>query len=270
MPAFLSRLMLVLVACVALVQAAETVASAQARKVLMVVTSHAVLGKTGYPTGVWLTEVAHPWYELTAAGFQVELASPKGGATPIDPYSDPAAPVGMTKDDLLAWGFLANPATKQALASTKPLSAVDPGAYAAIVVAGGNGAIFDLGTDATLQSLIVRMWADGKVVATLCHGSAALLDVKLADGTQLIAGKRITGFSNAEEAIAQKAIGSEYLPYYIETEAGKRGATFAAGAPFQPFTVVDAGGRLITGQQNFSGGELGRLVVAALTKGAGR
>jgi len=93
------------------------------------------------------------------------------------------------------------------------------------------------------------------------------LDVTLADGSHLIAGKRITGFSNAEEAIAQKAIGAEYLPYYIETETGKRGATFACGAPFQPFTVTDGGGRLITGQQNFSGHAVGRLVVAALNKG---
>jgi putative intracellular protease/amidase len=176
----------------------------------------------------------------------------------------------MTKDDVLAWGFLANPATKQALAATRPLSDVDPAVYAAIVVAGGNGAIFDLGTDATLQRVIARMWTDGKIVAALCHGSAALLDVKLADGTHLIAGKRVTGFSNAEEAIAQKAIGAEYLPYYIETEAGKRGATFAAGAPFRPFTVVDGGGRLITGQQNFSGDELGRLVVGALNAAHGR
>lgn len=269
MSTFASRLLLVLVACGALAQSAEQAAT-PARKVLLVVTSHAVLGKTGYPTGVWLTEAAHPWQELTSAGFQVEIASPAGGAAPIDPYSDPTAAVGMTKGDLVAWGFLANPATKQALATTKPLAAIDPSAYEAIVVAGGNGAIFDLGSDAALQRIISRMWTDGKIVATLCHGTAALLDVKLADGRLLIAGKRVTGFSNAEEAIAQKAIAADYLPYYIETEVGKRGATFAAGAPFQSFTVVDGGGRLITGQQNFSGVELGRLVVAALNKGRDR
>jgi putative intracellular protease/amidase len=247
----------------ALMPAADT--AAQPRKVLMVVTSHAVLGATGYPTGLWLTEAAHPWQELVHAGFQVDIASPVGGAVPVDPYSDPRTPVGMTKQDLAAWGFLVNPATAKALSESIPLASVDAAAYDAIVVAGGNGAIFDLGTTPALQTLIARMWADGKVVGTICHGTAALLDVRVADGSHLIAGKRITGFTNQEEAIAQKAIGAEYLPYYIETEAGKRGASFVAGAPFSSQVVVD--GRLITGQQNMSGTAFGAAVVAALRGG---
>ncbi|MFM2091986.1 MAG: hypothetical protein RLZZ127_2475 [Planctomycetota bacterium] len=258
-----TTLIALLALAAALLSAADPAPSAAApRKVLMVVTSHAVLGATGYPTGLWITEAAHPWQELVHAGFQVDIASPKGGAVPVDPYSDPRTPVGMTKDDLAAWGFLANPATAKALAESIPLAAVDPSAYTAIVVAGGNGAIFDLGRTPALQSLIARMWSDGKVVGTICHGTAALLDVRLADGTALIAGRRITGFTNQEEAIAQKTIGAEYLPYYIETEAGKRGATFVAGAPFSSQVVVD--GRLITGQQNMSGTAFGAAVVAAL------
>jgi putative intracellular protease/amidase len=262
----LTRLALVLVACCGLLAAADQPA-APARKVLMVVTSHAILGKTGYPTGLWLTELAHPYHALTEAGFQVDIASPKGGAAPIDPYSDPNAPVGMTKNDLIAWGFLANPTTKAAIANTTALAKVDPAAYEAVIIAGGNGAIFDLADDKDLQRVVAALWTGNKVVAALCHGTAGLLNVKLADGSNLIAGKRITGFSNVEEGIAQKAIGAEYLPFYIETETPKRGATFACGAPFQSFTVVDGGGRLITGQQNFSGAEVGRLVVAALNKG---
>ena len=235
---------------------------APARKVLIVATSHAVLGSTGYPTGAWLTEIAHPWHELTTAGFTVELASPKGGAVPIDPYSDPQTPVGMTKGDLLAWGFLSNPATKAALATSQTIAAVKPQDYAAILIAGGNGAIFDLADQPDLQRTVAAFWDAGKPVAALCHGTAGLLNVRLADGSLLLKGRKVTGFSNAEETIAQKAVGAEYLPFFIETETPKRGGTFVCGAPFQSFTVTD--GRLITGQQNFSGTELAHRLVAVI------
>jgi putative intracellular protease/amidase len=260
----LARCLILLFILCSVSEAAEQ--SAPVRKVLMVVTSHALLGKTGYPTGFWLTELAHPYHELTTAGFQVDIASPKGGPAPIDPYSDPNTPNGITKDDLIARDFLANPETKAAIAQTLPLAKIDSSVYMAVIIAGGNGAVFDLADNSDLQHIVADLWASKKVVAALCHGTAGLLNVKLADNSSLIAGKRVTGFSNAEEAMAQKAINADYLPFYVETEAKNRGAPCVCGAPFQPFTVVDGDGRLITGQQNFSGTEVGRLVVAALTK----
>ncbi len=244
---------------------ATTPAAAAPGKVLIVVTSHRVLGKAGLPTGFWLTEVAHPYHELTTAGFQVDFASPQGGAAPMDPYSDPGTANSTTKDDLVAQEFLANPVTKQAIAATTPLAKVDPAAYRAVIIAGGSGAAFDLADDVALQRIVANLWSSDRVVAAICHGTAGLLNVQLADGSYLIAGKRITGFSNAEEAIVHQTIGQDgYLPFYIETEVPKRGGTFACIAPFQPYAIVDGGGRLITGQQNYSGTQVGRLVVEAL------
>ncbi len=244
------------------------VAPSAGGRVLIVTTSHAVLGRTGYPTGVWLPEVTHPYFELTQAGFEVDLASVAGGRPPIDPYSDPANPNGINRDDIISTGFLQTPAHAAKLASTLKLAEVDASQYRAVVFAGGNGAVFDLRGLPEAERLVRVLWKSGGTIAALCHGTAALLDVKLDDGSYLVAGEKVTGFSNAEEKIAQAQIGAgEYLPFYLETELGKRGARFESTAPFQPFVTVGRGGRLITGQQNFSGGLLGRALVARLKAG---
>jgi putative intracellular protease/amidase len=106
------------------------------------------------------------------------------------------------------------------------------------------------------------------VVSTVCHGGAALLAAELPDGTPLVRGQEVTAFSNEEEKLAQGQIGAEYLPFYLEDELGKRGAAYRNTAPYQPFVVVSGGGRLITGQQNFSGLEIGRKLVEVLKGGA--
>lgn len=231
-------------------------ADAAERRVLIVATSHAVLGDTGKATGAWLPEIAHPWHALRQAGIAVDLASPAGGRVPIDPGSDPRA---NGRGDEMVRAFLAEGVAL--IETSQPLAEVKGASYDAILIAGGTGAVFDLPGHAGLQALVAEAWGQGKVVAALCHGTAALLDVRLADGTWLVAGKKLTGFTNAEEArVLPQA--ETILPFLIETRAKERGADFQQREAFAAFTVVD--GRLITGQQNNSGRELGRRLVEAL------
>jgi putative intracellular protease/amidase len=246
--------------CCALSWACAAEDTQPVRRVLMVVTSHAVLGDTGRPTGYWLPELAHPYHTFAEAGFAVDIASPQGGRAPVDPGSVPD-PAGS---DTVALAFVADETAQAAMATTTALAAVDPTAYQAVVVVGGNGAMFDLAGNAEAQRIIAGVWNQGGVVAALCHGSAALLDVTLPDGRLLIAGQVITGFSNAEEDIVQRGFDHDFLPFRIETEVPKRGAQFRCGPPFRSFIHIAGGGRLITGQQNLSGLELGQAVVLAL------
>lgn len=234
-------------------------------RVLIVATSHAVLGATGYPTGVWLSEVTHPYFLFLEAGLEVDIASVKGGAVPIDPYSDPLNPKGINGRDLISRGFLSVPEHKAKLEASLELAKVDPARYAAVVFAGGNGALFDFPGSAEVTRVAQGAYDGGRVLATLCHGAAALLNLKAGD-KPLVMGRAVTGFSNEEEALAQAQIvgkdGKPYVPMFLEDELSKRGAAWREGAPFRPFAVAD--GRLITGQQNFSGLETARLVLQAL------
>ncbi len=221
-------------------------------RVLIVATSHDKLGATGYPTGVWSTEAIHPWHVFHSAGIAVDFASPKGGAIPLDPYSDPRQPqLSMVKNDPVVDAFLADKNAMQQWNSSIPVEQIDASKYDAVFVAGGNGALFDLPSHPATVALLQR-FADSsdKTIASVCHGSAALLHLKTADGTRpWVQGKRVTGFDNEEEAIAGAQIGVSYLPFYLETELRKQGALFVNGPPFSTFTAVDENGRLVTGQQ---------------------
>ena len=237
----------------------------QKKKVLIVVTSHDVLGKTGYPTGLWLSELTHPYFELANHGIEVDIASPKGGKAPIDPYSDPRSPKSINKQDLISTGFLNSSDLVEKINNTKRLSDINPKDYDAVLFTGGNGAIFDYSDNANVQKTVRSMWESGKIVSTVCHGGSALLNVKLANGENLLKGMTVTAFDNEEEKITQQQIGTEYLPFYLEDEIPKRGATFKHASPFTPFVVVSGGGRLITGQQNFSGSAIGKKLVEVLS-----
>ena len=237
------------------------------RKVLIVTTSHGILGPTGYPTGLWLSELTHPYFELIQAGFEVDIASLQGGKPPVDPWSDPANPQGINQNDLITIGFLHSPHAVK-LENTLQLSDVDTVHYEAVLFSGGNGAIFDYPKAPEVASTIEKLWNAGKIVSTVCHGGAALLEARLPDGTPLIHNQDVTAFSNQEEHMAQSQIGQEYLPFYLEDELPKRGARYHHAAPFKSYVVVSGGGRLITGQQNFSGAEIGRKLVEALGEGS--
>ncbi|KAK7734927.1 hypothetical protein SLS53_007704 [Cytospora paraplurivora] len=227
-----------------------------APKILVVLTSHNQLGSSGKPTGWYLPELAHPYNVFVKAGAELAFASPKGGVAPLDPAS-----VELFKEDAASQEFLKN--HKEVWETTKPLSEFTNAAetYDAIFFPGGHGPMYDLATDAQSHKIIADFASKGKVVAAVCHGPAALVNVKLPDGTALLKGKQVTGFSNLEEDQVQL---SAFQPFELETELGKAsgGKYVKAAEPWAEYVVVS--GNVITGQNPASSHKLGEEVIKAL------
>lgn len=229
-----------------------TIAQADPR-VLIVVTSHDQLGDTNEKTGLWLGEMTHPYHALKKAGIEVDIASIKGGAAPIDPRS-------LAEDDTINHQFMANSATRSLLDNTLELSKVSPSKYDAILFAGGHGTVWDFPISDAIKNIAGTIYEQGGYVSAVCHGPAALLNIFDASGQPLIKGKRVVGFSNAEE----EALGlTNVVPYLLQNELSALGAHYQEGEMFKPFVVQD--GRLITGQNPQSAAALGRTLAKALT-----
>jgi putative intracellular protease/amidase len=206
-------------------------------KILMVLTSHNILGSTGRPTGFWLEEFTAPYYVFEDAGEQVTLASPKGGQPPIDPKSDEAASqtASMTR-------FKADKATQAVLADTAKLSDMKVSDFDAIFYSGGHGPMWDLAEDPVSIALIEAFYNAGKPVAAVCHAPGVLRHAKY-KGEPLVKGKRVTGFTNEEEEEMQL---THVVPFLVEDELKRLGALFEKVGNWKVFTITD--GRLITGQ----------------------
>ena len=223
-------------------------------KVMIVVTSHAQLGSTGRPTGLWLSEAVHPYYKFVEAGYSVDFVSPEGGPVPVDPASRDLADAENKR-------FLSDPSLVQKLSSSLSPEQVKAGDYAAIFYAGGHGTMWDFPQNKALARVAADVYEQGGVVAAVCHGPTALLEVMLPGGHRLIEGKSVTGFSNDEE----KAVGlSEIVPFALETELIARGARFQKAANWAVNVVVD--GRLATGQNPASASAVGEAVVRLLAE----
>lgn len=237
------------------------------KKVLLVVTSHNVLGETGYPTGLWLPEMTHPYYALKNAGFDLVVASPKGGNAPIDPYSIPTNPQGTNRNDPMTEKFLRSTEDVAKLNNTIPLASINPKEYAAVVFPGGNGGTYDFPWNKDVNRIASSIYEQGGVVAAVCHGPAALLNATLSDGTYLVNGMNVTGFSNEEEAISEILIGTKnVVPFFLENELPKRGAIYAETYVHEPLVVVSGEyGRLVTGQNPESATNVGEKVIEILT-----
>lgn len=260
---------------------------ASARRALFVVSN---LGDIPAPgggeraSGVWLSEVTHPYWELRDAagrGFEIDLASPDGGPSAIDGFS-----VKLNLEDFLRTGapdsgdplnerFLGDLEASElvrveevpqadgtvqrrhSFRDTLPLAEVRAADYDVIFYAGGNAAPYQFVDDERVHGAARAAYEAGKLVAAVCHGTSALLEARRADGAPLVAGRRVTGFSTAEEeALGQR----EVMPVLLEEAFPARGAIYSAGAPFTEHVVVD--GRLITGQQPASGRGVGQAIVA--------
>lgn len=207
-------------------------------KILMVLTSHDQLGDTGHKTGFWLEEFAAPYYAFKDAGAQITLASPKGGQPPIDPKSDdPAMQTAATER------FNADAEARAALASTLTLDKVRADDFDALFYPGGHGPLWDLAEDPRSAALIERFQALGKPVGAVCHAPAVLRHVKGADGQPLVKGRRVTGFSNSEEAAVQL---TDVVPFLVEDMLKAGGGHYSSAADWQSHVVVD--GLLVTGQ----------------------
>ena len=206
--------------------------------VLMVLTSHDQLGTTGKKTGFWLEEFAAPYYVLKDGGASITLASPRGGQPPLDPKSDEAdSQTDATRR------FKQDKAAQAELASTKKLADVSAGGFDAVFYPGGHGPLWDLASDKSSIALIEAMQAAGKPVAAVCHAPAVLRDVKGPDGKPLVAGKRVTGFTNTEE----EAVGlTAVVPFLVEDMLKSKGGDYSKGGDWQSYVLTD--GILITGQ----------------------
>jgi putative intracellular protease/amidase len=206
--------------------------------ILMVLTSHDRLGDTGKKTGFWLEEFAAPYYAFKDAGANITLVSPKGGQPPLDPKSD--APDAQTE---ATRRFKSDSAAQAALAGTGKLSKVSADQFDAVFYPGGHGPLWDLAEDADSIKLIETMAAAGKPVSVVCHAPGVLRHVKGVDGAPLVKGKKVTGFTNTEEAAVQL---TDVVPFLVEDMLKKNGGVYSKGADFEPYVVTD--GTLITGQ----------------------
>lgn len=232
------------------------------QRVLMVVANPSVASTVGWPVGFWAAELTHPFYEFTEAGYEVTIASPAGGRVELDQLSDPRDPSKWSSEDLISMGFLNTPELVALLADTPKLADEQLSTYDALVVAGGLSPMFTYRGNDDLHQAIVTFYEAEKLIAVYCHGVAALVDAKLTDGTYLISGKTVTGFSNAEEDYSDAYVGQTVMPWRIEDAARGRGANYIQGGLFKPFVVRD--GRLITGQQQYSGRKVAQLVIQTL------
>ena len=222
--------------------------------ILMILTSHDQLGDTGKKTGFWLEEFAAPYYVFKDAGATVTLASPKGGQPPLDPKSDEAdAQTEATKR------FKADAESQQALANTTKLSEIDAGDYDAVFYPGGHGPLWDLAEDKTSIALIEATLAAGKPLGAVCHAPAIFRHTKAADGTPMVKGRTVTGFTNGEE----EAVGlTDIVPFLVEDMLKQHGGDYQKGADWGEFVVED--GTLITGQNPASSEKAARRLMAKI------
>ena len=234
-------------------------------KILMVASSPAISEQTGWPIGFWAAELTHPLFVFQEAGYEVELASTKGEKIEMDTYSDPTDESGYSAHDVISLGYMQLDWLKKMLADTKKISEVRKSDYDAIFLVGGQGPMYTFRGNKELENLFVSFYEDKKPSVAVCHSTALLLEAKTSDGKLLVTNKTWTGFSDAEEDYADKAVGQKIQPYRIEEEARKiENTNFKIAAPFSSYAIAD--GNLITGQQQNSGSAAAKLLVEKLGK----
>ena len=228
---------------------AATATAAAGKKILIVVSSHDRKGKD-LVAGFWFPELTHPAKVFSEAGYAFDIASPQGGMPPFDGFD--------LKDEGNSW-FWIQPGLRNRLANSLPLSQVDPSRYAAVMLVGGHGPMWDFVNNSRLHAIVRSIYERGGIVSAVCHGPAGLLDLKLSDGSPLIAGRRLTAFTNEEEVSRQY---DKLIPFELESALKAQKAVFEESAVFQSRVVID--GRLITGQNPASARPFGEALVAAL------
>lgn len=227
------------------------------KRILIVATSSASMGAGGAPTGVWAEELAVPYYTLADAGFEVEIATTRGGPVPIDPSS--LKPRGQ--NDPAVDRLLGDEAVQAKIKATRPVAECDAGAFDAVFFPGGHGAMWDMPGDAGVARAVETALASGKPVAAVCHGVAGLVSAKGSDGSSIVQGKRVNSFTDAEE----KEVGKDgIVPFLLESRLRELGGRFEGAANWQSFAVRD--GLLITGQNPQSSERVARMLVDALSE----
>jgi putative intracellular protease/amidase len=223
-------------------------------KILMVLTSYDQLGDTGRKTGFWLEELAAPYYVFKDAGYDLTLASPKGGRPPLDPKSN--EPSFQTEDTRR---FEADAEANQALANTVKLADVSSADFDTVFYPGGHGPMWDLAESPDLRALIESFLAADKLVALVCHAPGVLRHVQTPEGRPLVEGRKVTGFTNSEEA----AVGlTKVVPFLVEDDLKAKGGIYSSGPDWAPYVVQD--GLLITGQNPASSAEAAKRLTEEL------
>ncbi len=224
------------------------------KRALVITTSQATLGEGGKATGVFGSELTAPYYAFLDAGMQVDIASIKGGAVPIEPDSFLwllAAPSDKR--------YLKDPQARAKVQASLPLDTLELGQYDIVFLAGGWGAAYDLGTSARLGEQITQAWAAGRVIGGVCHGPLGLLLAKDVTGAPLVQGKRLTAVTDRQV----KQLGITQTPQHPERELRAAGALFESRSalldPFANHTTVD--GRLVTGQNQNAGVETAQTML---------
>ncbi|MCM4166343.1 Protein/nucleic acid deglycase HchA [Arenibacter antarcticus] len=224
--------------------------------ILFVLTSHDKLGHTGKKTGFWIEEFANPYYTLLDEGATITLATPKGGPAPIDPSSD--TPDASTEDTKR---YKKDMVAQERINNTIKLTEIDANDYDAVFYPGGHGPLWDLATDSTSIQLIERFNSQGKPIAFVCHAPAALKEVKAGDGSALVKGKKVTGFTNTEEAAVQL---TEVVPFLVEDMLKEKGGIYSKVADWGAYAIQE--GNLITGQNPASSKLVAEKLLESLKK----
>jgi putative intracellular protease/amidase len=235
-------------------QKAQNLKIEKMKKILFVLTSHDELGSTGEKTGFWVEEFAAPYYLLKDKGVEITLVSPKGGQPPIDPKSE--LPDFQTPATVR---FNGDKETQEVLSKTLKLATVNHADYDAVFYPGGHGPLWDLAEDEYSTSLIEAFIKNNKPVAAVCHAPAVFKNTKKADGTPLVNGKKVTGFSNTEEEAVQL---TDVVPFLVENMLKENGGIFSKGEDWNPYAVED--GLLITGQNPASSELVAELLLKQL------
>ncbi len=208
------------------------------KKILVVVTNTSKYPEMLRPTGLWLGEAVHFIHDVEAAGFEVDIVSPHGGYTPIDPASlaETAEPID--------WEYYQDAEFMKRLGATLAPQQIRAQDYVATYYAGGHGVMWDFPDNAELQEISRQIYEADGVVSSVCHGAVGLLNIRLSTGQLLIADKTLTGFSNEEEKLAQL---DQHVPFLTEDELVAHGAVYQQAAqPFTSFALTSE--RLVTGQ----------------------
>lgn len=227
-----------------------------ALKILFVLTSHSQMGDTGHKTGFWVEEFANPYYTLIDKGVDVSIATPKGGAAPVDPTSN--LPQNATED---TERFNKDKTVQEKIANTITLADVNFEDYDAVFYPGGHGPLWDLAEDVTSAKLIQDFNSQNKPIAFVCHAPAALKNVTNAEGEFLVKGKKVTGFSNEEEEAVQL---TKVVPFLVEDMLKENGGIYSRGENWAAYALQD--GNLITGQNPASSALVAEILLKMLLK----
>ena len=223
-------------------------------KILIVLTSHTELGETGKKTGFWLPELTHPYYEFKKAGFPVDIASIEGGMAPLDSKA-------FSEEDEYHDVFLNDAELMAKVIRSKPLAQVSAEDYAAVLYSGGSGPMWDFPNNADIQRISRKIYENNGIVSAVCHGNAALVNVRLSDGSLLIKNKRVAAFTNEEEA----SLGTtDIVPFLLQDKLVEQGAIHVYAKPWQENVVSE--GRLITGQNPASAKKVAEKIISQLSK----